>query len=283
MDSECIPCPICGDNEGAVQWQGDGWSMKRCASCGLYYQSPRLTSEALSEIYQPVSRHTVRRVDAVDFDPEKLSDKVTRDYVDSLNAVGRYCQSGTILDIGTSTGLLLHFARKAGYETCGVEISRDMAKACRENLKLDVRAGTLEENRFPDDSFDVVVARHLIEHVPDLHGFAAEVRRVLKPGGLFLVELPNIAGFEYRYRALRARLGLGKPIWARMNLPAHLYFFTPALFQSLMGKCGFGTLRWETYSSRKKHSSILYPIMSLRHALRVGNKMRFYLTSDAAE
>ncbi len=44
---------------------------------------------------------------------------------------------------------------------------------------------------FPDDSFDKVICAEVLEHIPDYQSFLSEIRRVLKPGGLFAVSVPR--------------------------------------------------------------------------------------------
>lgn len=277
---ETTACPICSENRGDELWPGDGWAMIRCAGCGLVYENPRITPQGLRARYQ--GGHTGRRLpDAPDWreylHPEKLPERQVSDYVDSLDAVMRHVKSGRILDIGVSNGFFLFFARKAGFETTGVDIAEEMVQACRAQLGLDVRLGTLEECGFEDDAFDVVVARHVMEHIPDLASFWTEVRRVLRPDGLLAIEVPNIAGWSYRMRDLKHRVGLGKPMWAKMYLPEHIYFFSPRTLRRLADRHGFDVVEWETYSSRKRYGPLAYRLMQLRHALRTGNKMRFLL------
>lgn len=278
-------CPVCDASGGPTLWPGDGWAMIRCAGCGLVYENPRVTPQALRARYQ--GAHTGRRLpDAPDWeahlDPARLPERQVADYRDSLEALQRHVRGGALLDIGVSNGFFLHFARQAGFETTGVDVAEEMVRACRERLGLDVRLGTLEECDLPDASFDAVVARHVVEHIPDQASFWREVRRVLRPGGLFMVEVPNLSGWSYRLRDLRHAVGLGKPKWARMYLPEHIYFFSPASLRRLAARHGFAVAAWETYSSRKRHGAIGMRLMQLRHRLRTGNKMRFFLRPEAS-
>jgi SAM-dependent methyltransferase len=141
-----------------------------------------------------------------------------------------------VLDIGCATGALLDQLRRQGWDTTGVEISPSHEYARRER-SLDVRNLPLEACAFPPESFNLVLASHLIEHLNDPAGFTAEVHRVLAPGGYFLVTTPNIAGFQ-------ARLFGGR--W-RSAIFDHLYLFSTATLSRLLRSKGFEPQRVRTW------------------------------------
>jgi 2-polyprenyl-3-methyl-5-hydroxy-6-metoxy-1,4-benzoquinol methylase len=134
-----------------------------------------------------------------------------------------------VLDIGCATGALLASLREKGWRTTGVEISTPQAEYARRERNLQVRTQPLEENRFPQDSFQAVLASHLIEHLNDPASFVREVHRILIPGGRFFITTPNIAGFQ-------ARL-LGKR-W-RSAIFDHLYLFSAKTLPALLRRNGF--------------------------------------------
>jgi len=101
-----------------------------------------------------------------------------------------------ILDLGCGHGVLIYFARRAGYSRIvGVDRSPEQVAEAR-RLEIDgVREGdlmaTLEE--LPDASQDAIIAFDVIEHFTreELLPLVDEVRRVLKPGGKWLIHTPN--------------------------------------------------------------------------------------------
>lgn len=142
----------------------------------------------------------------------------------------------SVLDIGCATGALLEKLRDRGWACTGVEIS-PAAEYARKERGLDVRSLPLEENRFPDTDFDLVLASHVIEHLNDPAAFVAEVHRILKPGGHFIVTTPNIAGFQ-------ARLFRGR--W-RSAIFDHLYLFSVKTLSRLLTGKGFAIERVRTW------------------------------------
>ena len=136
---------------------------------------------------------------------------------------------GRLLDIGTGRGDVLVEAARHGWDAEGVEISADAARVAREHLGLKVTAGSLRAAKFPDESFDVVTMLDVIEHVPDPIADLQEVRRILKRGGLVVLETPNFAGLMSR---------MGGSYWPGYMLP-HINLFTPANFSALVEQSGF--------------------------------------------
>jgi ubiquinone/menaquinone biosynthesis C-methylase UbiE len=79
------------------------------------------------------------------------------------------------------------------YSRAAKKVGIDLeAEAIKENETLDsVVCGSIEHMPFPDNSFDIVIAQWVLEHVADAAKTAKEVARVLKPGGVFLFITPN--------------------------------------------------------------------------------------------
>lgn len=141
-----------------------------------------------------------------------------------------------VLDIGCATGALLLHLRERGWQTSGVEISPS-AEYARVKRNLDVRSLPLEENHFSADSFDLILASHLIEHLNEPAAFTAEARRILRPEGRLLLTTPNIAGFQARLFGSR---------W-RSAIFDHLYLFSIRTLKALLVKTGFsveGVYTW---------------------------------------
>ena len=105
-------------------------------------------------------------------------------------------KNAVVLDLGCGHGALLHFAREAGYTNLrGVDGSPQQVAAARRLGIEGVEEGDLRDALAtqPDASLDVVIAFDVIEHFTrdELLPFVDEVRRVLKPGGRWIIHVPN--------------------------------------------------------------------------------------------
>ncbi len=105
-------------------------------------------------------------------------------------------KSAAVLDLGCGHGALLHFAREAGYTNLrGVDGSPEQVAAARRLGIEGVEQGDLRDvlAAQADASLDVVIAFDVIEHFTrdELLPFVDQVRRVLKPGGRWIIHVPN--------------------------------------------------------------------------------------------
>jgi len=100
-----------------------------------------------------------------------------------------------LLDVGCGNGAYTTVLGRRFDEVHAVDVEPDRIEQFRQQVagepKFSVSVGTAESLPFPDDHFDVVSAIEVIEHIVDLDRALDEIRRVLRPGGAFLVSCPN--------------------------------------------------------------------------------------------
>lgn len=95
-----------------------------------------------------------------------------------------------ILDIGCRNGTLLNIFLYEGFENLyGLDISEEALKFIDDRVNTIV-ADAQQVLPYKDNSFDVVMATHVIEHLEKPKNAVAEIYRILKKGGLFFVEIP---------------------------------------------------------------------------------------------
>jgi SAM-dependent methyltransferase len=145
-------------------------------------------------------------------------------------------RSSPVLDVGSGTGSSLAMLREAGYlNVAGLDLRPEAIAFCAEK-GFEVKLGNATALPFPDDSFELVLATDVIEHLDaDLNGLE-EVNRVVKPGGHALVTVPafpslwglqdRIAHHRRRYR-MRPLLALVKQAGFK---PVRHYYFNYLLF-----------------------------------------------------
>jgi O-antigen chain-terminating methyltransferase len=100
----------------------------------------------------------------------------------------------TALDLGCGRGEWLELLAEHGFDAQGVDLDEGMLAACRERgLRVQTQDALSALRAWPDASLTLVSAFHLIEHIPfdDVQELIAESLRVLRPGGLLIMETPN--------------------------------------------------------------------------------------------
>jgi 2-polyprenyl-3-methyl-5-hydroxy-6-metoxy-1,4-benzoquinol methylase len=131
-----------------------------------------------------------------------------------------------VLDLGCRYGALTR-TYSGGNDVVGVDVDREALAVAEAELGIATRWADVEQPLdFADESFDVVVAGELIEHVRDPSRLAAEAFRVLRPGGRVVGSVPNAFRLKSRLLFLMGR----KP----EDNPTHLHLFTPDDLRTLL-------------------------------------------------
>lgn len=224
--SPAEPCFLCGSRcfDGEPRFTVGKWSLVRCRSCGLGYTSPTPTADDLAAVQRETygtpfleERHRKARL-------------LRKGYGAVLARMEKMVPGkGRLLDVGCGSGLFLRAACDQGWRAEGVELNPVHAAAVR-RLGLTVFCGTLEEAVFPDDTFETITLWDVLEHVPAPLDSLREVYRVLKPGGLCYLQLPNLDSRVAQLAASR---------WGWLCLPDHRFHFTPTSLSACLAKVGF--------------------------------------------
>ena len=135
---------------------------------------------------------------------------------------------GTLLDIGSGTGHFAGTMKKAGWQVKGIEINEKARDFSISRFGLEI-IGPEQISTLEADSFDCITLWHVLEHFHDPFKYASDIHRLLKPGGLCLVALPNCSSFDAKH--------YGR-FWAAYDVPRHLWHFNPTTFSLFAEKSG---------------------------------------------
>jgi 2-polyprenyl-3-methyl-5-hydroxy-6-metoxy-1,4-benzoquinol methylase len=191
-----------------------------CASCRLQFVSPRLRPDLILDGYREGA------------DEMFVSQTVARErtFARALKRIETFApKRGSLLDIGTAGGSFLHVAAGRGWEVAGCEPNRWLCEWGKKAYGLDIQPGTLFDHRYPDRAFDVVTVWDVLEHTADPLGFLKECHRILKPGGLIVVNYPDIGSWIARIMGRR---------WLFL-ISVHLYYFTRQTIREALARTGF--------------------------------------------
>lgn len=222
-------CPLCGTPDAEPFTREPGpYRVVVCRSCGLGRTEPQPPDTVLEPLY---------RGEYMSADARKFGgpvEAVRRVVVRALAAriARRIGGHGRVLDVGCGDGKLLVALAKHGFTGTGVELHSRVGERLPPGSGIDVVVGTLEQARFPARSFRVVVLRHVLEHLRDPLGTLTEVRRVIQPGGHLVIAVPNLASWQAR---------VSRDRWFHLDLPRHLFHFTPASLERALERTGFTT------------------------------------------
>lgn len=217
---EAETCLLCGGTAfREMLVPANGCLMRRCRDCGLWVNAGEALADS-ADHYGPEYHdyHYGRRRH------QKL--RSARLIVRQLEGL---CPGGRLLDVGCSFGHVLQAATEAGWDAHGVDVNEEVIARCRA-AGLQARVADMGHLPFADATFDLLHLRHVLEHDRAVAANLLEMRRVLKPGGLLVVEVPDCACLKVRLRGAA---------YAKFWKPDHLVGFTPATLACFARRAGF--------------------------------------------
>jgi SAM-dependent methyltransferase len=160
-------------------------------------------------------------------------------------------RNATLLDVGCGTGKGQESFGKFG-TVYGVDFSQDGLEFCASRGLTKIARADAQQLPIKSDSFDAVVTLDTIEHIPDDHAAMKEIMRVLKPGGLVLINVPAYQWLwgphdvalmhQRRYNRTRVRKLLEDSGLRVERVSYHIFLLFPlVLLSRLLGKLRRGT------------------------------------------
>jgi SAM-dependent methyltransferase len=234
-----IACPGCGTNAGEAPALLRGrdrltgapgaFDVLGCPACGLAFTSPRLRPEDFA-LYYPQSYSA--------YEPNvgerpSLGERLGSLQRQAIVRFGPYRRiwkrrPGRLLDVGCGTGDLAAIFARRGWSAAGIEPSAEAARHARA-IGVEAVAGTLADAPWEDGSFDAVLFNHSLEHIPEPAEALAEAARLLRPGGLLAIAVPNFGSWHRRFFG---------SAWFQLDLPRHLQHFDRDSLSTLVEAAG---------------------------------------------
>lgn len=231
-----VDCYLCGSASRRVRFTEGAIDLVECSDCGLVYVTPQLEADGLTELYQESYWQSDCAKDYGYTDYLQDGELYLRTYRKRIRHITERVSGGKLLDVGCAAGYFLAVARDAGFEIHGNDVAAPMVRHAREELGLEnIELGTLESVGYPDAAFDVVTLWDVIEHLADPLSVLVECRRVLKPGGILVLETQNVASRFARVMGRR---------WHHYKMIEHLYHFDPKTCTALLEKAGLAAIHW---------------------------------------
>lgn len=145
-----------------------------------------------------------------------------------------------ILDVGCATGLFIQVATARGHSVLGLEPNPKMAAAAK-GKGFDVIGGYFPDAITDDHCFDLIIFNDVFEHIPELSGIVAGVKRKLREKGLLVINLPNSDGLLFVFGRILFGLGITKlwdRLWQKMFYTPHLHYFNKKSLDKYLSKHG---------------------------------------------
>lgn len=211
---------------------GEVFSISRCKTCGFCFTDPRPAAEDIGPYYD--SSEYVSHSKTSHGLTNRLF-HLARNFTlaRKKRILKKYSPGKRILDYGCGTGEFLARMKSASWTCTGIEANAPAREHAIQKYALTVTDESELEN-LEDSSFDAISLWHVLEHVYPLRERLESFHKILDPDGTIFVALPNMNSFDAKIYGEH---------WAAYDLPRHIYHFTPATIQQLMGTSGFNLVK----------------------------------------
>jgi len=245
-DIERLPVCACGSVNTKPVYAEFGLLIEVCRDCGIARTNPRLKQSAIQRFYEESAqgrRVFPPRAGTVARGPFPWRDATVRyrGLSKRLRRIFPASPEPQLLEVGFGGGDFISQLHSAGFGVHGFDISETAVEKLRAKGMRATYAESLKDAAFPKDSFDMVVMWEVFEHIPDPVSFASEVFRILKPGGLWFLQVPNWRWINFKTR-VTSRLPGRKAYLCKYGYIGplfHLYHYTHESLSGLLIKSGF--------------------------------------------
>lgn len=240
-------CPACGAAGGREWLQAPDrlhgrrrqYTLLRCQSCSLVWLCSPPKPE---EMHQHYTSAYHKMISGAGENPARWGFR--------KEALTRQSKtSGTLLDLGCSSGAFLSFMGSDSWKLYGIEMSAECARAAESRGGAQVFVGNILDAPYPCESFDVVTCFDVLEHLYEPRRVVGRIANWLKPGGVFYVLVPNIDSAEERVFG---------SYWHGLELPRHLFHYSPQSLTALAASVGLALGWLETHRNPAVGTSLRY-------------------------
>ncbi len=223
-------CPLCHHKKYNLKYTADELSVVGCKSCGFVYTLSPSQDSVDADVYEKYHHNSEIVTETCTDVQDQQSFDIFQTRLDTLK---QYRKNGSLLELGCGRGYFLNIARQAGYQVKGIEISAEAAHYAGLHYKLDVAVSDFEKMPQPDETFDIIVMWHVLEHFYDPLSVLETLYGMLNDNGIIFIEVPNLNSLKFKISPMQNK-------WQGGNHPRyHLSFFTMSSLCHMANKAGF--------------------------------------------
>jgi 2-polyprenyl-3-methyl-5-hydroxy-6-metoxy-1,4-benzoquinol methylase len=239
------PCFLCGATKSLVLFETTYpdlnypgvFRLNKCDSCGLLFNSPRLSDDELYKLYGD-NYYFFHRRDAEEFQ------RITSIYLRTIAIIRQGVEDKRVVEIGSANGYLLALLKRMGWQVVGIEISSKAASQAQTKFGIPTFCGTVEQYVRHNNggmTFPLVLAIDLFEHIPQPVDFLKSIDSILEQDGLLIIDTPN--GSSQNIQTLGTD-------WMGFN-PFHIFLYSKENLTQLLVKMGYSIERVFSYNNRR--------------------------------
>lgn len=214
--------------------------LTKCRKCSFVFCKRIPTDQELLAVYAKYPRnHTISPI-------------TIKRYHELLDIFESYRKTNKMLDIGCGDGYFLREAKSRGWQVYGTEYT-DNAFEIGKQKGIIMHQGVLDPGNYHPNEFDIITSFEVIEHINNPQPEIQNIKKILRPGGVFYVTTPNFNSVS-RF--------LAKKAWNIICYPEHLSYYTAVSMNRFFKNEGFKKIKVETTGISLNRLKVSYDIKS---------------------
>jgi 2-polyprenyl-3-methyl-5-hydroxy-6-metoxy-1,4-benzoquinol methylase len=213
----------------------------KCNSCGLVYQNPRIAVDQIKEFYdgEYIAHRKKKNWGILTPLYEWAMNKHDRDKEKLVADFVKLDSKTEVLDVGCAVGtFLLHLNKKHNCKISGVDFKEGLDYPGFE--KIEFYEGLFYEQPIAEKRYDLVTMWHFLEHDYDPNLTLETAKKVLKPDGKLIIEVPRLDSLTYRLFGRK---------WPGVQAPQHTALYDKKHFIALMEKHNLRVVKYMPYGA----------------------------------
>ena len=244
-------CKLCNSSLIENYKKIDTYILLRCKNCNFIF----LDNLRLKDKIDKINLKMYESEDSKSFYISKRNELQIRAQ-NCTKILRLFKKEGKLLDIGCSYGFYCEVFNKYGYETTGMDISKDAINYISKTLKLNVIRGNFEKYKFNNKHFDIITMFDVIEHFNNPNKIIKKIRLLLNKKGIVIIQTPNIDSLIYKVTGTN---------WFWLLPPQHLSFFSFISLMNLLKKNKFNILYKSTWDDIEEFTNNILYILKLKN------------------
>jgi len=265
-------CEICSNSMFTSKFKGKDkllgipgeFNLVKCNYCGVKFLNPQPTYKELSKHYNNKKYYSLKNINPDSF---KTSLKISLYKLYFTQNKNYFCRiifspikfmlrsaiikkNKKLLDIGCGSGQFLYEMKELGLDVHGVEPGE-----FDETERLNIKKGDLIKVRYPDNYFDIITMNHVLEHLNNPIETIKEIKRILKPGGAFIVGVPNTSSLANK---------IFRKNWLAYDVPRHLFNYSNKLLVQMLKQNEFKINKVRYNSRPTQFTMSLYYVFNIK-------------------